>query len=136
LCSVVGAPRDLLGFYGVIRAQPVLDRCSIEIELLNSQSWKTVLELSPAKADYIESFYNPARHRRLGSVAADILLEGYTPLVCASVRPLVRSLHLIQACRSVRYHENGNSTPKKLETCSQGIEGLRNLSPPILLLLP
>ena len=40
---------------------------SMQIELLNRQSWKTVIELSNAMADYIESFYNPARrHSSLG----------------------------------------------------------------------
>ena len=34
---------------------------SMQIELLNRQSWKTVVELSTAMADYIETFYNPAR---------------------------------------------------------------------------
>jgi putative transposase len=34
---------------------------SMQIELLNRQSWKTIVELSSAMADYIETFYNPAR---------------------------------------------------------------------------
>lgn len=34
---------------------------SMQIELLDRQSWKTVLELSTAMADYIETFYNPTR---------------------------------------------------------------------------
>ncbi len=35
---------------------------SMQIELLNRQGWKTVVELSTAMAGYIEAFYNPA-HR-------------------------------------------------------------------------
>jgi len=34
---------------------------SMQIELLNRQSWKTVVELSGAMAEWIESFYNPVR---------------------------------------------------------------------------
>jgi transposase InsO family protein len=32
----------------------------MQIELLNRQSWNTVVELSTAMADYIETFYNSA----------------------------------------------------------------------------
>ncbi len=40
---------------------------SMQIELLNRQSWKTVVELSSAMAEWIESFYNPLRrHSALG----------------------------------------------------------------------
>ena len=40
---------------------------SMQIELLNRQSWTTVLELSSAMAEWIEAFYNPARrHSSLG----------------------------------------------------------------------
>jgi transposase InsO family protein len=40
---------------------------SMQIELLNRQSWKTVLELSSAMADWIDNFYNPLRrHSSLG----------------------------------------------------------------------
>ena len=35
----------------------------MQIELLNRQSWKTVLELSSAMAERIEDFYNPLRRR-------------------------------------------------------------------------
>jgi len=34
---------------------------SMQIELLNRQSWRTNLQLSVGIADYIENFYNPAR---------------------------------------------------------------------------
>jgi transposase InsO family protein len=34
---------------------------SMQIELLNRQGWKTVVELSTAMADWIETFYNPIR---------------------------------------------------------------------------
>ena len=34
---------------------------SMQIEFLNRQSWKTVLELSSAMTDWIENFYNPLR---------------------------------------------------------------------------
>ena len=40
---------------------------SMQIELLNRQKWRTVLELSSAMADYIEDFYNSTRrHSSLG----------------------------------------------------------------------
>lgn len=40
---------------------------SMQIELLNRQTWRTNLELAIAIADYIEHFYNPARrHSALG----------------------------------------------------------------------
>jgi transposase InsO family protein len=40
---------------------------SMQIELLNRQSWRTVVELSSAMADWIDNFYNPARrHSSLG----------------------------------------------------------------------
>jgi putative transposase len=40
---------------------------SMQIELLNRQKWKTVLELSSAMAEWIETFYNPIRrHSSLG----------------------------------------------------------------------
>jgi putative transposase len=40
---------------------------SMQIELLNRQKWKTVLELSSAMAEWIETFYNPLRrHSSLG----------------------------------------------------------------------
>ena len=40
---------------------------SMQIELLNRQRWKTVLELSSAMAEWIETFYNPLRrHSSLG----------------------------------------------------------------------
>jgi putative transposase len=40
---------------------------SMQIELLNRQSWKTVVELSSAMADYIDNFYNPSRrHSSIG----------------------------------------------------------------------
>ena len=39
----------------------------MQIELLNRQKWKTVLELSIAIAEWIETFYNPIRrHSSLG----------------------------------------------------------------------
>ncbi len=39
----------------------------MQIELLNRQSWKTVVELSHAMAEWIEGFYNPLRrHSALG----------------------------------------------------------------------
>jgi len=42
---------------------------SMQIELLNRQKWKTVLELSSAMAEWIETFYNPLRrHSSLGYV--------------------------------------------------------------------
>ena len=54
------------GFNGHVRR--LLRQCpdgiilgSVQIELLNRQSWKTVVELSTAMADYIETFYNPTR---------------------------------------------------------------------------
>ena len=34
---------------------------SMQIELLNRQKWRTVLELSSAMAEYIEDFYNSNR---------------------------------------------------------------------------
>jgi putative transposase len=34
---------------------------SMQIELLNRQSWRTVAELSAAMAEWIEDFYNPVR---------------------------------------------------------------------------
>jgi putative transposase len=34
---------------------------SMQIELLNRKSWKTVVELSAAMAEWIEDFYNPLR---------------------------------------------------------------------------
>ena len=34
---------------------------SVQIELLNHQSWKTVIELSKAMAEWIEDFYSPVR---------------------------------------------------------------------------
>jgi putative transposase len=34
---------------------------SMQIELLNRQKWRTVVELSSAMADYIEDFYNSTR---------------------------------------------------------------------------
>ena len=34
---------------------------SMQIEFLNRQSWTTVVELSHAMAEWIESFYNPIR---------------------------------------------------------------------------
>ena len=36
---------------------------SMQIELLNRKSWKTILELSSAMAEWIEDFYNPLRRR-------------------------------------------------------------------------
>ncbi len=40
---------------------------SMQIELLNRQSWTTILELSTAMAEWIEEFYNPhRRHSALG----------------------------------------------------------------------
>ncbi len=40
---------------------------SMQIELLDRQRWRTILELAIAIADYIEHFYNPARrHSALG----------------------------------------------------------------------
>jgi transposase InsO family protein len=40
---------------------------SMQIELLNRQKWKTVLELPSAMAEWIETFYNPLRrHSSLG----------------------------------------------------------------------
>ncbi len=40
---------------------------SMQIELLNRQSWRTKTELGPATADYIEHFYNcHRRHSSLG----------------------------------------------------------------------
>jgi transposase InsO family protein len=40
---------------------------SMQIELLNRQKWKTVLELSSAMAEWIETVYNPLRrHSSLG----------------------------------------------------------------------
>ena len=40
---------------------------SMQIELLNRQSWRTVAELSVAMAEWIEEFYNPIRrHSSLG----------------------------------------------------------------------
>jgi transposase InsO family protein len=45
---------------------------SMQIELLNRQSWKTVIELSAAMADYIETFYNPSRrHSSLAYLTPD-----------------------------------------------------------------
>jgi len=34
---------------------------SMQIELLNRQTWGRVIEMSSAMADYIETFYNPTR---------------------------------------------------------------------------
>jgi transposase InsO family protein len=34
---------------------------SMQIELLNRQTWRTKLELAVGMADYIENFYNTAR---------------------------------------------------------------------------
>jgi putative transposase len=40
---------------------------TVQIELLNRQRWRTVVELSVALADYLENFYNEARrHSSLG----------------------------------------------------------------------
>ena len=40
---------------------------SMQVELLDRQRWRTILELAIAIADYIEHFYNPARrHSALG----------------------------------------------------------------------
>jgi putative transposase len=40
---------------------------SMQIELLNRQKWRTILELAVAMADYIEHFYNcDRRHSSLG----------------------------------------------------------------------
>jgi transposase InsO family protein len=42
-------------------------RGSMQIELLNRQSWRTKMELGLAMADYIEHFYNSdRRHSSLG----------------------------------------------------------------------
>ena len=42
-------------------------RGSVQIELLNRQSWRTKMELGLASADYIEHFYNcHRRHSSLG----------------------------------------------------------------------
>jgi transposase InsO family protein len=34
---------------------------TMQIELLNRQKWRTVIELTEAIADFIENFYNPTR---------------------------------------------------------------------------
>ncbi|MGA8207666.1 MAG: integrase core domain-containing protein, partial [Candidatus Dormiibacterota bacterium] len=40
---------------------------SMQVELLDRQSWRTNVELAAAIADYIEHFYNPTRrHSSLG----------------------------------------------------------------------
>ena len=40
---------------------------SVQIELLNRQTWSSTVELSAALVDYIENFYNTARrHSSLG----------------------------------------------------------------------
>ena len=45
---------------------------SMQIELLNRQSWKTVLGLSSAMADWIDNFYNPLRrHSSLSYLTPD-----------------------------------------------------------------
>ena len=45
---------------------------SMQIELLNRQGWKTVLELSTAMAEWICGFYNPIRrHSTLGYLTPD-----------------------------------------------------------------
>ena len=45
---------------------------SMQIELLNRQSWMTYVELATAMADYIVNFYNPIRrHSSLGYLTPD-----------------------------------------------------------------
>ena len=45
---------------------------SMQIELLNRKKWTSVLELSDAMADYIETFYNAQRrHSSIGYLTPD-----------------------------------------------------------------
>jgi len=51
---------------------------SMQIELLNRQSWKTVVELSSAMADYIETFYNPGPPPQLAELPHPDRIRGST----------------------------------------------------------
>ena len=47
---------------------------SMQVELLDRQRWRTILERAIAIADYIEHFYNPVRrHSALGYLTCDLV---------------------------------------------------------------
>jgi transposase InsO family protein len=53
---------------------------SMQVELLDRQRWRTVLELAIAIADYIERFYNPARrHSSLGYLTPNEFEKLHSP---------------------------------------------------------
>jgi transposase InsO family protein len=54
----------ILGTYGRLRIKAALEM--MQIELLNRQKWRTIIELTAAIADWLENFYNTeSRHSAL-----------------------------------------------------------------------
>jgi putative transposase len=59
---------------------------SMQIELLNRQSWRTNLELALGIADYIEHFYNPTRrHSALGYLTPNEFEDLHSPRLEATL---------------------------------------------------
>jgi putative transposase len=59
---------------------------SMQIELLDRQSWRTNLQLAVAIADYLDHFYNPARrHSALGYLSPDEFEDLHSPKPTATL---------------------------------------------------
>ena len=92
---------------------------SMQIELLNRQSWKTVLELSSAMANWIDNFYNPLRRHSSLSYVTPTNTRPYThdkPRPHSRKRgPPKRVNHVWSGRR------DSNPRPQRPERCRDGL---------------